>query len=204
MAPAGDTSGAQGGGNEVGIDAVKAVFLDRDGVLNEVMVRDGLPYPPASLEDLRLVPDAAAALACLKAAGFLLIVATNQPDVARGTQSRAIVEAMNRAVAAELPLEDFFVCWHDDADACACRKPKPGLLLQAAARHRIDLTATFLIGDRWRDIDAGAAAGCRTVLIDRGYRDRAPQTEPTHRATSLTDAVNWIVGLTPFPPPITL
>ena len=188
----------------MGIDAVKAVFLDRDGVLNEVVIRDGLPHPPTSLDELKLVPDAPASLARLKAAGFRLIVVTNQPDVARGKQSRAIVEAMNRAIGAALPLDDFFTCWHDDADACACRKPKPGLLVEAAARYGIDLQASFLIGDRWRDIDAGAAAGCRTVLIDRGYRDRAPETEPTHSATSLTDAVNWIVGLTPFPPPITL
>jgi len=187
----------------VGIDAVKAVFLDRDGVLNEVVVHEGLPYPPASLEDLRLAPDAVAALARLKDAGFLLIVVTNQPDVARGTQSRAVVEAMNLAIGAALPLDDFFTCWHDDADACACRKPKPGLLVEAAERHGIDLRASFLIGDRWRDIDAGASAGCRTVLIDRGYRDRAPETEPTHRATSLTGAANWIVGLTPFPPTVT-
>lgn len=183
----------------MGIDAVRAVFLDRDGVLNEVVVRDGLPYPPASLEDLRLAPDAAASLARLKAAGFLLIVITNQPDVARGTQSRAIAEAMNRAIAAALPLDDFFTCWHDDADACACRKPKPGLLLEAAARHGIDLSASFFIGDRWRDIDAGAAAGCRTVLIDRHYRDRAPDSPPTYRAPSLTGAANWILGLTPLP-----
>jgi D-glycero-D-manno-heptose 1,7-bisphosphate phosphatase len=175
---------------------VRAVFLDRDGVLNEVVVRDGLPYPPASLEDLRLAPDAAASLARLKAAGFLLIVITNQPDVARGTQSRAITEAMNRVIAVALPLDDFFTCWHDDADACPCRKPKPGLLLEAAARHSIDLQASFFIGDRWRDIDAGAAAGCRTILIDRHYRDRAPDFPPTHRASSLTGAANWILGLT--------
>jgi len=189
---------------------VRAVFLDRDGVLNEVVVREGLPYPPASLDELKLAPDAAVALARLKAAGFLLIVVTNQPDVARGTQSRAAVEAMNRAIGAALPLDDFFTCWHDDADACACRKPKPGLLLEAAGRYGIDLKASFLIGDRWRDIDAGAAAGCRTVLIDRHYRDRAPQSEPGHGAATLTDAVNWIVraaprqpGLTPFPPTVT-
>ena len=187
----------------MGIDAVRAVFLDRDGVLNEVVVRNGLPHPPASLEDLRLAPDAAASLARLKAAGFLLIVVTNQPDVARGTQSRVIAEAMNRAIAAALPLDDFFTCWHDDADACACRKPKPGLLLEAAERHSIDLKGSFFIGDRWRDIDAGAAAGCRTVLIDRHYRDRAPESPPTHCAPSLTDAVDWIAGLTPFPPTVT-
>jgi len=172
---------------------VKAVFFDRDGVLNEAVVREGRPYPPERREDLKLVPDAAAALARLKDAGFLLLVATNQPDVARGTQSRAVVEAMNGALQAELPLDGFLVCWHDDGDGCGCRKPKPGLLLEGAARFGIDLAASFVIGDRWRDIDAGAAAGCRTVLIDRQYRERGPAAEPDFRAISLSQAADWIL-----------
>ncbi|PWU07168.1 MAG: hypothetical protein C5B51_10575 [Terriglobia bacterium] len=193
VAPAGDASGAQGGGDQVGIGAVRAVFLDRDGVLNEVVVREGLPYPPARPEELRLAPGAAEALARLKAAGFLLIVVTNQPDVARGRQSRAAAEAMNRSVIAALPLDGLRVCWHDDGDACTCRKPKPGLLLDAAGDYGIDLSRSFLIGDRWRDIEAGAAAGCRTVLIDRQYAERPPVTPPDFRADSLTAAVEWIL-----------
>ncbi len=172
---------------------MKAVFLDRDGVLNEAVIRDGRPYPPGGVENLRIDPDAPAALQSLKAAGFLLIVVTNQPDVARGTQLRSDVEVFNRALAARLPLDDFFVCWHDDPDRCSCRKPQPGLLLQAAARYGIDLAASFLIGDRWRDVDAGAAAGCRTILIDRRYRERSPAHEPEFRTVSLKEAVEWIL-----------
>jgi len=178
----------------VGIGAVKAVFLDRDGVLNEAVVREGRPYPPAGLEDLKLVPDASEALGRLKAAGFLLLVVTNQPDVAKGTQSRDVVEAINAALRAALPIDDVLVCWHADRDACSCRKPKPGLLLDAASRYGIDLAASFMVGDRWRDIDAGAAAGCRTVLIERDYRERAPAAEPDFRAISLASAANWMIA----------
>lgn len=171
----------------------RAVFLDRDGVLNEAEIREGRPYPPQRLEDLRLYPDAAGALARLKESGYRLLVVTNQPDVARGRQSREAVEAMNAAIGAALPIDGFFVCWHDEEAGCSCRKPKPGLLLEAAARHEIDLHASFLVGDRWRDIDAGAAAGCRTILIDRHYRERGPSAEPDFRAISLAGAVEWIL-----------
>jgi len=171
----------------------RAVFLDRDGVLNEAVVRDGRPYPPPDAESMKIFPDAAPALAGLKAAGFLLIVVTNQPDVARGAQSRAAVEAMNAVLAARLPLDDFFICWHEDRDQCGCRKPKPGLLREAADRYGIDLQASFLIGDRWRDIDAGAAGGCRTIWIDRQYQERKPTAEPDFRAVSLQQAAEWIL-----------
>jgi D-glycero-D-manno-heptose 1,7-bisphosphate phosphatase len=172
----------------------RAVFLDRDGVLNEPVVCDGKPYPPAGLDDLKIYPEAARALARLKQAGYLLIVVTNQPDVARGTTPRRVVETINTAIGAALPIDDFLVCWHDDADACACRKPKPGLLLEGAGRHGIDLARSFLIGDRWRDIDAGAAARCRTVLIDRKYRERQPEHAPDFRADSLEAAVEWVLS----------
>ncbi len=173
---------------------MRAVFLDRDGVLNRAIVRDGLPYSPKTVDELSIYAEAAGALARLKEAGFLLIVVTNQPEVSRGTVSRAAVEAMNAAVAERLPVDDFFVCWHDDADACACRKPRPGLLLDAAARHGIDLGRSFLVGDRWRDLDAGAAAGCRTILIDHQYRDRQPRQEPHFRTDSLSAAADWILA----------
>ncbi len=170
----------------------RAVFLDRDGVLNEPVIRDGRPYPP-SLENLKIYPGAPEALGRLKQAGFLLIVVTNQPDVARGTQSREAVAAINNAIRAALPLDDLLVCWHDDRDVCDCRKPKPGLLLQAAAAFQIDLRRSFLIGDRWRDIDAGVAAGCRTILLDYGYRERQPANTPDFRARSLGEAVTLIL-----------
>lgn len=169
------------------------MFLDRDGVLNEAIVRDGRPYSPVTIDQLRIVPDAAAALGRLKAAGFLLIVVTNQPEVARGTQTRPAVEAMNAELGRQLPLDAFFTCWHDDPDECQCRKPKPGLLEEAAASLGIDLHRSFLVGDRWRDIDAGAAAGCRTVLIDYHYQERTPDHQPDHRSTTLADATDWIL-----------
>lgn len=171
----------------------RAIFLDRDGVIIEAIVRGGKPYPPANPAELRLVPDAVVALERLKQAGFLLLVVTNQPDVARGSQTREVVDEMNAMIGAALPIDGFFVCWHDDAQNCDCRKPKPGLLLTAAASYRIELSRSFLIGDRWRDIDAGAAAGCRTVLIDRGYIERAPQHRPDHRADSLAASADWIL-----------
>jgi histidinol-phosphate phosphatase family protein len=174
----------------------RAVFLDRDGVLNEATVREGRPYPPANLAELRIIPDAAAALRRLKQAGFLLIVVTNQPDVGRGTQTRGAVEEINAAIRAALPVDDFYVCFHDGNVGCDCRKPKPGLLLKAAAEWNIDVGQSFLVGDRWRDIDAGAAAGCRTVLIDYAYRERGPATNPAFCTESLTGAVEWILRST--------
>ena len=179
----------------MGVGALKAVFLDRDGVLNRAEVREGKPYPPATLADLAILPDTSRALAKLKEEGFLLLVVTNQPDVARGTQSKETVEAIHGALAGELPITEFFACFHDDADECACRKPKPGLLIGAAEKYGVDLSASFLIGDRWRDIDAGYAAGCRTVWIDYGYRERGPTQPAGKTAGSLMEAVDWIVAV---------
>ena len=177
----------------MGIGEIKAVFLDRDGVLNEFFLRDGTPRPPAGLDELAIYPDAADALRRLKQAGYLLIVVTNQPDIARGTQTRAAVDEINAALGAALPIDEFLVCAHDDADGCTCRKPKPGMVLEAAARHTVNLGQSFLIGDRWRDIDCGAAAGARTVFIERGYGERAPDHAPDFVAESLRAAADWIL-----------
>ena len=174
--------------------SVPAVFLDRDGVLNLPIVRGGTPHPPAGLDEIEVYPDAAAALRRFKQAGYLLIVVTNQPDIARGTQTREAVDQINGALGAALPIDEFVVCAHDNADNCLCRKPKPGMVLEAAARYAVDLRQSFLIGDRWRDIDCGAAAGVRTVFIERGYRERAPEHAPDFVAESLGDAAEWILG----------
>lgn len=174
----------------------RAVFLDRDGVLNEAIVRNGLPYPPESIAHVRICRDAANACAKLKAAGFVLIVVTNQPDVARGTQKREQVEAINDMLSQAMPIDEFSVCYHDDAHHCECRKPKPGQLLTAARKWSIDLHRSFMVGDRWRDIDAGIAAGCRTVFVDRGYTEhKAIRSEFT--AESLKQAAEWIVEQSP-------
>jgi D-sedoheptulose 7-phosphate isomerase len=173
-----------------------AVFLDRDGVLNEAVVRNGKPHPPAAAADMRIPTGTADALARLKERDFLLLVVTNQPDVARGTQQRQAVEEMGRRLRAELPLDDVLTCYHDDQDGCDCRKPRPGLMTSAAQRYGIDLSHSYLIGDRWRDIDAGSNAGCKTVWIDRGYAERAPASVPDARVGSLPEAVDWILART--------
>jgi D-sedoheptulose 7-phosphate isomerase len=168
----------------------RAVFLDRDGVLNSAVVRGGKPYPPGSVGELEIVPNAAAALSQLKAAGYRLVVVTNQPDVARGAQTRQTVEAINAALGVSLPIDEFRVCYHDDGDGCACRKPQPGLLLQEPAH---DFGRSVMIGDRWRDIEAGVRAGVgATVLIERGY-DEPLSVEPNARVASLREAVDWIL-----------
>jgi len=172
----------------------RAVFLDRDGVLTRALVRDGIAYAPTSIAEMEIDADAPAALARLKAAGFLLVVITNQPDVARGITSREDVEAMHAILRAALPLDAFFVCYHDNQDGCGCRKPMPGMLLEAAAAHGIDLAQSFMVGDRWRDVEAGVAAGCRTVWIDRGYREQAPRRGPDARVDSLGAAADWILA----------
>ena len=171
----------------------KAVFLDRDGVLNKAVVKNGKPYPPASAAELEISPDAEEALKKLKAEGYKLLVVTNQPDVAKGTATRAAVEEINRKLASTLPVNDIFVCYHQDADNCACRKPQPGMLLEAARAHNIDMTKSFMIGDRWRDVEAGQNAGCRTVFIDGGYEERQPARPADARVHSLKEAAGWIL-----------
>lgn len=171
----------------------RAVFLDRDGVLNEALVRNGLPYPPPDLASLRITEDAGAALSKLKASGFLLLVVTNQPDIGRGQTTEAQVSAMNAHLQSHLPLDQFFVCPHDSSAGCACRKPRPGLLLAGAEMYNVDLGRSYMIGDRWRDVDAGYAAGCRTIWIDCEYRERAPDSKPDAVVRSLTEAVDWIL-----------
>jgi len=171
-----------------------AVFLDRDGVLNEPVVRDGRPHPPARASDVVVCEGAAAALHLLRAAGFARIVVTNQPDIARGTTPSAVVDAINAVLRAALPLDDILVCPHDENDGCACRKPKPGLLVEGARRHGADLARSYLVGDRWRDIEAGHAAGCRTVLVDRGYAERASAVAPDAVVASILEAADWIIA----------
>ena len=174
----------------------RAVFLDRDGVLNHASVdARGTPHPPDTLEELRIYPEAPECLEALRQAGFALIVVTNQPDVARGTQTRAMVDAINRRLESLMPLDDVLVCDHDGRDHCDCRKPKPGMLTGAAAKHGIDLAASYMIGDRYKDIEAGQRAGCEvSIWIDHGNTgERAPEP-PFERAASLREATNWILA----------
>jgi D-glycero-D-manno-heptose 1,7-bisphosphate phosphatase len=171
----------------------RAVFLDRDGVINRALVRDGKPYPPISANGVEVLPGVLAALHRLKTAGYFLVVVTNQPDVARGTQSRDTVEAIHARLASELPIDEFRTCYHDDHDDCGCRKPKPGLILESAQAHDVDLGASVMVGDRWRDVEAGRRAGCATVFLDYGYAEQRPE-RPDMVAGSLAEAAEWILS----------
>ncbi|HWE96045.1 MAG TPA: HAD family hydrolase [Tepidisphaeraceae bacterium] len=165
----------------------RAVFLDRDGVLIRTFVRDGTPHPPQTPAEVEILPGVYEALSELHDRGFLLLVVTNQPDVARGTQTREMVEQINAHLLNALPLDGVYVCYHDTPDGCGCRKPAPGLLLQAAREHHIDLPCSYMVGDRGSDIVAGAAAGCRTFLIERPY-SRCNQVKPTWQVADLREA----------------
>ena len=171
-----------------------AAFLDRDGVIIRTLVRDGRPYPVASAEAAEILPGVPEALARLKLAGYAIVVVTNQPDVARGRERREVVEAIHARLSATLPIDEFRVCYHDDVDACLCRKPKPGLLTQPPL---YDLARSVMVGDRWRDIGAGRNAGVRaTLLVDYGYDELLP-VEPDVRVRSLADAVSWMLAKSP-------
>ena len=171
----------------------KAVFLDRDGVLNLPLVRDGKPFAPRTLGEFQLYPEAPEGVALLKKAGFLPVVATNQPDIGNGLAEESAVLAMHAHLSAALGIEHILMCPHSQGAGCACRKPKPGMLLDAAERLGIDLAASFMVGDRAGDVAAGKAAGCRTIFIDRRYSaDKRPEA-PDRVVGSLTEAVTAIL-----------
>ena len=162
-------------------------------MINRAIVREGKPYPPKSLYSLEILPGVSEALSSLKAVGFMLIVVTNQPDVARGVTARETVEQINEFLLASLPIDEIYTCFHDDKEECECRKPRPGALFAAAKTHAINLGASYMVGDRWRDIEAGQLAGCQTFLIDYGYKERRPESVD-YTVASLTDVAAIILG----------
>jgi D-glycero-D-manno-heptose 1,7-bisphosphate phosphatase len=170
---------------------VRAVFLDRDGIVNKSLVRDGKPFPPGNLEEFQYVEGIHQVLAELKRRGFDLYLVTNQPDVARGTTPRATVDAIHAKILADLPINGVYACFHDEGQGCGCRKPKPGFLLEASAEHGIDLTRSYMVGDRWRDVDCGNAAGCTTIFVDYGYREtlRTPPAITVKEVRSILDHI---------------
>jgi D-glycero-D-manno-heptose 1,7-bisphosphate phosphatase len=177
--------------------ARRAVFLDRDGVLNRVVVRNGKPHPPQTVKEFELYDDVADGCARLRAADFLLIVITNQPDVGRGTQSREVVEAMHRKMQSAVPsLDHIEICYHAGehyGQPCDCRKPRPNLILRAIAQLNIDPKRSYVVGDRWRDVDCARAAGCRAILIERGYKESLREA-PDFTVTNFNDAVSAVLG----------
>jgi len=176
----------------------RAVFLDRDGVLNQPVVRSGKPYPPETLAEFKIYPEVPEACTLLRDAGFLLVVVTNQPDVGRGTQSIQVVEAMHAKLQQSIPLDRIEVCAaaNGTAPEARRRKPAPGMVLDAATALEVDLARSYLVGDRWRDIDCGYAAGCTTIFIDRNYVEKL-HLPPHHRVANLLEAAKLILSLEP-------
>lgn len=173
--------------------ARRAVFLDRDGVINRTSVRDGKPYAPRVLADFRMLPGAAAAIARLRKAGFAVIVVTNQPDIGNGLVDPAVVEAMHERLRARAPVDDIRVCPHPREAGCDCRKPRPGMLLAAARDWDIDLGRSYMVGDRAGDVGAGRAAGCRAIFITRQYSEDKPK-HPVVSVRSLAAAAAFILN----------
>jgi D-glycero-D-manno-heptose 1,7-bisphosphate phosphatase len=167
-----------------------AVFLDSDGVLNKAIIKNGKPTAPTTITELEIPDEVKPSLYRLKAAGYLLICVTNKPDIERGLMTQAEVDAIYNKMRHELPLDDIFICYSETSD---CYKPKPGLLLNAAEKYTINLAQSYMIGDRWRDIGAGQAAGCKTIWIDRGYAEKNPDPPADDTTHSLTEATQWIL-----------
>jgi len=172
----------------------RAVFLDRDGVLTKLVARRGAPYSPLTLEEFEVVPTARAAVWVLKKLGLVVVVATNQPDVRRGLLSEAELRRMHEMLRRTVPIDAVYVCTHDDVDGCDCRKPKPGMLLRASKDFEIDLPASFLVGDTWKDIQAGKKVRCTTFLVETRATGQLVE-EPDHKVATLQAAVEQIVQL---------
>jgi D-glycero-D-manno-heptose 1,7-bisphosphate phosphatase len=175
-----------------------AVFFDRDGVLVKPVLRHGIPYAPLRREDFSLLPGGAEAVRAVRAASLLAIVVTNQPEVRRGTLDPALLDEFHRLLREQVPVDDILVCPHDDRDRCECRKPKTGMILEAARRHSLDLARSYMIGDTDRDLGAARAAGLPLILIDAPYNQGL---QPDRRVADAVAAAEWIVRSCVPPPP---
>jgi len=170
--------------------AHKTVFLDRDGVINKVFFRDGKPSPPWRFIDFEIEPGVEQALRRLRAAGYKLFVVTNQPDLARGDLDTEDLRMMSDKLMATLDIDALKICPHDDRDDCACRKPRPGMLIELAREHDLALANSYMIGDTWKDTMAARAAGCKSITLDRPYnREHAAD----RRVADLSEAVELIL-----------
>ena len=170
------------------LNSARAIFLDRDGVINKANVIEGKPYPPINLDALEIIDNVGDSLKALRELGFYLFIVTNQPDVARGVTRQSEVEKINQYLLDTLTLDGIYVCYHDDRDACKCRKPEIGFLLDLREKYDLCLSDSYVIGDRWRDIEMGQRAGCKTVFIDYGYQEKQP-VNPDFIVDSLSDFV---------------
>ena len=169
---------------------VPGVFLDRDGVVNKVVMRNGRPFSPRTINEFEWTDGVKEYIERLKEHEFLIIVVTNQPDIAKGRLSRETLDAMTELIYSHLPVDSVWICPHDDGDNCDCRKPKPGMLLEAAKRWGIDCSHSFVVGDSWKDMEAGRAAGCTSIILDRTYNQAVTCD---HRLPNLKEAVRLIL-----------
>ncbi|MFI5398677.1 MAG: D-glycero-alpha-D-manno-heptose-1,7-bisphosphate 7-phosphatase [Candidatus Binatia bacterium] len=169
----------------------RAVFLDRDGVLNALVDRDGQQSSPRRAVDFRVLPGVREAVQSLRDLGFLVFVVSNQPDVSRGMLAREELDAMTALLRRAAVLDDVMVCPHDDPDGCTCRKPKPGMLIELAERWGVDLRTSYMIGDTPKDIGAGVAAGCRTIQIGAST---GCAVSPWRSVSVLSEAVAYIAA----------
>ena len=169
-----------------------AVFLDRDGVICQTYILNAKPYAPRRLEDFKFMPNSRCSVMKLKQAGFIVVVATNQPDIGNGFVTLEVVKKMHQKLIEKTMVDDVFLCPHRQDEGCKCRKPKPGMLFDASEKHGIDLSKSFMVGDRASDIEAGRRAGCRTIFIDRHYAEAHPPN-PDATVSSLQKAVSYIL-----------
>jgi len=169
----------------------RAIFLDRDGVINKAILKEGKPSSPKRFERFEFLEGVREVLEKFRREGFLNIIITNQPDIKRGLMKWETLEKMHRLIKEDLPIDDIFVCPHDDIDSCQCRKPRSGMLLEAAKRWDIDLKGSFLVGDQSKDMEAGKNAGCITIIIDYLYNREA---EPDFRVNDLQSAMKIVLN----------
>lgn len=173
---------------------IAAAFLDRDGVINASLIKENTPCPPGDISEVEILPGVREAIDILFLNNYLPVVITNQPDISRGTRKLCDVQSINDYIGRETGVSNFYICPHDELDQCSCRKPKPGLIEVAVAELEIDLSKSFLVGDRWRDIEAGQSAGLPSFFIDYSYHESQPKL-PFTRVTSLLEAVTIRLGV---------
>jgi D-glycero-D-manno-heptose 1,7-bisphosphate phosphatase len=149
-----------------------AVIIERDGILNHPRVEKNQPVPPLRFEDFHINEDAIEPIKELKAAGFLVIVTTNQPGLSRGTQSRRELDLMHGMMRRKFPIDDLFICPHDEMDRCPCRKPKPGLIKEAIWKWQLDMDRSFVISDKWQDAQAAHVMGCTSILLQSPWNGK--------------------------------
>jgi D-glycero-D-manno-heptose 1,7-bisphosphate phosphatase len=171
----------------------RTIFLDRDGVINKIVFRDGKPGSPRHLDEFDLETGVDALLSRLRAAGYKLFVVTNQPDVARGVLGAKTLQIMTDRILEKLLVDGVRICPHDDRDTCDCRKPRPGMLVKLAQEYDLDLRESYLIGDSRKDTLAAERAGCRSIILDRSYNQGVAADR---RVADLAEAVDVILAET--------